>query len=195
MTPANKFSPASLLRRGGVGIVPTDTVYGILGSAIRKETVERIYVLRKRNPDKPFIILIASKGDIARFGVKLSSRNEKILERLWPGKVSVILPCVAKKLAYLHRGKNQLAFRLPENASLRALLKKTGPLVAPSANIEGEPVALTIKEAKDYFGKTVDFYVNGGKLISPPSTLVMLEGKRLVVLRKGAENIERLLQK
>ena len=195
MSKENKFTPAAILRRGGVGILPTDTIYGIVGSALRKEAVERIYVLRKRNPDKPFIILIASKGDIAQFGVRLSSRAEKILERLWPGKVSVILPCNSKKFFYLHRGTKQLAFRLPDSRELRALLAKTGPLVAPSANIEGVPPALTIADARKYFGKTVDFYVSGGKLVSPPSTLVSLEGRRLVILRKGAVEVESVLRK
>lgn len=178
-----------ILKDGGAGVMSTDTIYGIVGSALCKEAVERIYVLRKRNPNKPFIILIASLGDIRRFGILLSHQTKEILQHLWPGKVSVILPCNSNKFSYLHRGTKQLAFRLPQKNSLRTLLKKTGPLVAPSANIEGEPAAQTIKDARKYFGETVDFYVAGGKLVSPPSTLVMIKGKKLAVLRKGAVKI------
>lgn len=182
-----------ILKNNGVGILPTDTIYGIVGSVQNQSTVERIYTLRKRNPKKPFIILIASIGDLKRFGIKLSSYSKRILGRFWPGKVSVILPVPSEKFRYLHRGTKQLAFRLPEKASLRTLLKKTGPLIAPSANTEGESASTTIKEARKYFGETVDFYVDGGKLISPPSTLVMLRGKKLVILREGAVDVRELM--
>jgi L-threonylcarbamoyladenylate synthase len=185
----------SLIRKGGVGVIPTDTIYGIVGSALNKKTVERIYRLRKRNPKKPMIVLISSVADLKRFGVRINSKTSRILKKLWPGKVSVILPLVrsqkskVKSLKYLHRGTNTLAFRLPKPAVLRKFLEKTGPLVAPSANWEGKPPATTIREAKKYFGNKMDFYVDGGKLKSLPSTLVVIHGKRVKILRKGAGRI------
>jgi len=222
---------ALLLRKGGVGVLPTDTIYGIVGSALKKKTVERIYRLRKRNPKKPMIVLIASVADLKRFGVKVDSKTARILKKLWPhlrhgyggqaGKISVILPCPSKKFSYLHRGTRTLAFRLPKPVALRKLLESVGPLVAPSANWEGERPARTIREAKKYFsakggsasgggnrvdphtkrvvgsstlkgrratrsGAGVDFYVDGGKLKSLPSTLVSIRNGRIIVLRKGA---------
>jgi len=186
------------LKRGGIGVLPTDTMYGIVGRALNKKTVERIYVLRKRNPKKPMIILIAHVGDVARFGVALDAQTKKILDHVWPGKVSVVLPQsvgnkkLVKKFRYLHRGTRSLAFRLPEPAWLRALLLKTGPLVAPSANFEGRPPARTVKEAKRYFGDKVQFYVDIGRLASKPSTLVAAERGIIRVLRPGAVNIDKL---
>ncbi len=189
-----------ILLDGGVGVMPTDTIYGVVGSALNKKAVERIYKLRKRNPKKPLIILI---GDMKpetwnTFGIVPKPQEKKLLEKYWPrlrqgyggqaGKVSIILPIrnsrVAFRLRYLHRGTNTLAFRLPAKKSLREFLKKTGPLVAPSANIEGNQPAKTIAEAKKYFGGRADFYVDGGRLNSKPSKLIKIENGKIEVLRK-----------
>lgn len=179
-----------IIKNGGVGVLPTDTLYGLVGSALNKKSVEKIYKLRKRNSGKPFIILISSLKDLNLFEIKLEKETEKLLKKLWPGKVSVILACVSKKLKYLHRGTNSLAFRIPKNKKLINLLKKTGPLAAPSANHEGKKPASTITEAKKYFGNKVDFYVDGGILKSQPSTLVEIRGGKIIVLRQGAVKIK-----
>jgi L-threonylcarbamoyladenylate synthase len=172
---------AAMLRRGGVGVIPTDTIYGIVGSALRPKTVELIYKLRRRDRRKPMIVLIARTGDIRQFGVALDQRTKKVLAKVWPGKVSIILP--AKKFRYLHRGTGSIAFRLPKPQWLRELLLKAGPLVAPSANREGEPPARTVAEAKKYFGDKAWFYVDKGRFASKPSTVIKIEEGKPVVLR------------
>ena len=177
-----------ILKNGGVGVMPTDTLYGLVGLAENKKTIERIYKIKKRKPDKPFIILISSLFDLKKFGVKIDLPTKKILQKYWPGQISIVLS-VNKKLKYLHRGTNSLAFRLPNNQWLLTLLKKTGPLVAPSANPEGRQPALTIKQAKRYFSNTVDFYLGQGKLESEPSTLIKIEDDKIIVLRSGVVKI------
>ena len=79
----------AILRAGGIGILPTDTIYGIVGSVEFPETVERIYFGRKRDFKKPPIILAASVSDIEKFGIVLDKQAKKILSRVWPGKVSL----------------------------------------------------------------------------------------------------------
>ena len=140
-----------LLQNGAVGVLPTDTLYGIVAQAGNKEAVERVYALRKRSPEKPCIVLISSIADLSQFTIRPSDRIREVLSRLWPGPVSIILPCTAKKFEYLHRGTKTLAFRLPKSAPLRSLLAKTGPLIAPSANPEGEKPAYTITSVRKYF--------------------------------------------
>lgn len=185
-----KQNIASVLKEGGVGVLATDTLYGLVGSAQNKKTVERIYTLRRRNKGKPMIILISQLSDLQKFSVKLNQTTKTTISYLWPGKVSIILTCPDKKFQYLHRGKQTLAFRLPKSQKLVKLIRKTGPLVAPSANIEGEKPALTISEAKKYFGNKIDFYQNSGKKVSQPSTLVEIKNQKLSVLRQGAVKIK-----
>lgn len=177
-----------ILLFGGIGVLPTDTIYGIVGSALNSKTVENIYFLRKRNLDKPMIILISSFEDLSLFGIKLNKKLEEILKKNWPGKISFILDCKLKKFKYLHRGKNTLAFRFPNEKSLLELLKKTGPLVAPSANFEGSAPSEDFKKTYKYFGDKIDFYVDFGKLKSKPSTIVKIKNKEVIILREGADN-------
>ncbi|KKQ50924.1 MAG: Sua5/YciO/YrdC/YwlC family protein [Parcubacteria group bacterium GW2011_GWD2_38_11] len=183
-------SIAPILKVGGVGVVPTDTLYGVVGSALNKKTVERVYVLRKRDLKKPMIVLISSLNDLKKFGIVLSASQKKTLDEVWPAKVSVVFECKLKKWEHLHRGQKTLAFRFPADKELVSLLKKVGPLVAPSANLAGKKPAETYVEAKKYFGEDVDFYVDCGKLKSKPSTLVEFgkDGK-LKILREGAVRI------
>jgi len=178
----------------GVGVLPTDTIYGLVGSALSKKAVDRIYRLRKRDLKKPIIILMASVRDVELFGIRLDRHARGLLSKWWPGKVSVVLPMgknkkMRKQFAYLHRGTNSLAFRQPKPAWLKKFLERAGPLVAPSANREGKPAAATIREAKKYFGQKVDFYFDRGVLKSKPSTLVKISGRKIIVLRPGAVHI------
>ncbi len=173
-----------MIKKDGVGVLPTDTLYGIVGSAFSKRVVERIYALKGRNTKKPFIVLIHSILDLKKFGIKIAPAQKKILDSVWPGPVSVILPCPQKKFEYLHRGTKSLAFRLPKNRMLREILKKTGPIVAPSANPEGLPPAATVAEARKYFGGSVDFYLAGGRKVGKPSKIISLLGPESEVLRK-----------
>jgi L-threonylcarbamoyladenylate synthase len=180
-----------VLKAGGIGVMPTDTIYGLVGSALSEKTVERIYKVRRRKPEKPFIVLIGSMGDLKLFKIKVDNFSKKALTRIWPGKVSAILPCRSEKFSYLHRGTKTLAFRLPANVRLRNLLQKTGPLVAPSANPEGLRPAKNIKEAKKYFGKKIDFYMSGKKPDELPSTLIQIKNKNIVILRQGKIKIKK----
>jgi len=185
-----------ILKKEGVAIIPTDTLYGMIGRAESKKVVEKIYEIKGRNENKPFIVLITSYKDLEIFGVKIDKEQAKILKKFWPGKVSVILPCKLAKFKYIHRGVNSIAFRMigKKNKNLFNLINKVGPLVAPSANPEGLPGAVTIKQAKTYFSPRsdlgVDLYINGGKRKLKPSTLIKLENKKIVILRQGEKKIK-----
>jgi len=165
-------------------------LYGIVAAALQPASVERVYQLRQRSLEKPMIILISSLDDLKLFEINLDEQTRKHLDNFWPGQVSVILPCQSEKFQYLHRGKNSLAFRWPDRADLLELLDETGPLVAPSANIEGLAPARTIKEARNYFGEQLDFYVDQGEIDSPPSTIVRIEDGELRVVREVAVEIK-----
>src|SRR3989338_477687 len=131
----------AVLKNGGIAVMPTDTTYGIVGLAQNERTVHEIYRLRKRDLDKPFIILIADRKDLEKFGVMPTAAQEKILERVWPvcvrtrtgrpGPTSVILSCADEKFAYLHRGRNTLGGFAPPQPAPPHLLPQAGPPLAP----------------------------------------------------------------
>lgn len=174
------------IKSGGVGVLRTDTIYGLIGSALSKDAVGRIYNLKRRERNKPFIVLISSLSDLGRCGIRIAPKTRKFLARLWPARVSVRLSCPAKKFTYLHRGTKTIVFRMPPNARLRKLIRTTGPLVAPSANISGMPPAKNIREARKYFSSKVDFYVDGGTITGRPSTVIGFDKSgELVIFRRG----------
>ncbi|MCA9356527.1 threonylcarbamoyl-AMP synthase [Candidatus Nomurabacteria bacterium] len=176
-------------------VLPTDTLYGICTSAFDKKSVQKIYDLKGRDENKPFIILISKVSDLEKFGIEkdVIKKNKKFLDSVWPGKVSVILPLsksAIKKYTYLHRGTNKLAFRLPRKKITQTYIKKYGPLVAPSANTQGKKPSENIKEAKKYFGDSVDLYVAGGRLVGKPSTILEITTQGVNIVRQGAKELK-----
>ena len=178
---------SEILKNDGVVVLPTDTLYGILGSALSKKAVRKIYEIKGRDETKPFIVLVNSFSQLEIFGIKIDEIKAKILEKFWPGKVSVILPCQLKKFEYLHLGGKSIAFRMigKRNKNLFKLISLVGPVVAPSVNKQGEKPAETISEARAYFLDKIQSYINVGKRVSKPSTLIRLEGEKVIVLRQG----------
>ncbi|PIR97814.1 MAG: threonylcarbamoyl-AMP synthase [Candidatus Colwellbacteria bacterium CG10_big_fil_rev_8_21_14_0_10_42_22] len=179
-----------ILRSGGIGVIPTDTLYGIVAPVFSQDAVNRIYELKNRDYNKPFVILLSSIDNLGQFKIALDDVIRQKIKGLWPGPVSIILPCPFDEYEYLHRGRESLAFRVPADDDLIGFLEESGPLVAPSANPQGEKPIINIKEAKKYFGKKVDFYIDGGDLEGSPSTLVKFRGQDLEVLRQGNYKIE-----
>lgn len=161
-----------ILRSGGVGVLPTDTLYGLVASALDVDAVSRVYELKRRSPEKPLIVLVADIDDVEQFGVILSDTLRAQCASYWPGPYSLLLPVIDDTFEYLHRGTAAIAFRIPDDENLRAVLRETGPLVAPSANTEGDRPAATIADARRYFGSDADFYVDAGVLDNQPSTIL-----------------------
>lgn len=174
-----------ILQSGGVGVLPTDTLYGLVCRALNPDSVDRVYRSRHRCPEKPCIILISDIREVGLFGIKIGKKYSRIVKSLWPDSISIIFPCAQEKFTYLHRGKEALAFRFPGDEDLLNILKQTGPLIAPSANMEGEAVAKTIFEAKNIFKNNVDFFVDGGCLRGKGSTLLAYEKGDIVLKREG----------
>ena len=163
------------LQNGDIVVMPTDTLYGIVARAEDQNAVERIYKARKRNPKKPCIILVGNIFELEKFSIILSEKQKEEIKKYWLAEArptSIILDCPNEKFEYLHRGTNTLAFRLPAPKELRDLLMKTGPLIAPSANTEKFPESENIEDAKEYFGDTVDLYVDGGEVTSKASRVI-----------------------
>lgn len=180
-----------ILKNGGVGIMPTDTIYGLVGSAYSKKAVEKIYKIKNRDKNKPLIVLISSLSDLKIFGISIKIRDRGKcyrgipLSRVFLPKISVILECPLAKFKYLHRGTKAIAFRLPDNKSLIEIIKATGPLVAPSANLENLKPAENITQAKKYFGDNVDFYLSGKNSRSQSSTIVNINKDSKVEVVRG----------
>jgi len=174
------------LRSGAVGVIPTDTVYGLACSALDPDAVTRLYALKQRE-QKPGTIIAA---DISQLELlQIPARYLKPIAGYWPNPISIVVP-IGLAHPELHLGKMSLALRVPKDPQLHDLLSRTGPLLTTSANQPGQPVAETVAQAEDYFGKNVDFYLDGGDLSGrEPSTIIRIVDDAVEILREGAVKI------
>lgn len=168
--------------------MPTDTLYGVVARATDEAAVARLYDLKKRE-GKPGTLIAANIEQLEELGLK--HRYLKAVEQFWPSSISVVIPASDPSLKYLHQGKMSLAVRIPKYKDLQKLLRQTGPLLTSSANTPGSEPAVTIAQARQYFGDKVDFYIDGGDLTGrQPSTLIRIIDDAVEVLRQGAAKID-----
>ncbi len=179
------MEPDDTLVKGGIVVLPTDTIYGLVARAQDEHAVNRVYAAKGRTSTKPCILLISRIEDVRLFGVSLDDDLRARLSAHWPGAVSIILKAGPETPSYLDRGTHTLAFRMPAHEQLHDLIARVGPLIAPSANPEGLPPAATIQEAQEYFADTVSLYVDGGRMTGKPSTVIDMTNATERIVRRG----------
>jgi L-threonylcarbamoyladenylate synthase len=188
----NQSDALAKLLSGGVGVMPTDTVYGMVARATDGLAVARFYELKQRD-HKPGTVIAASVAQLVELGV--DEPHLRQVEQWWPNPLSVICDTGAE-LDYLHLGLGSLAVRVPDNEELRWLLEISGPLISTSANLPDLPSAVNVHQAQEYFQDQVDFYVDGGDLSGhAPSTIVKIHDDGVEIIRQGAADIEVALAK
>jgi L-threonylcarbamoyladenylate synthase len=181
-----------IIKQGGVGVLPTDTLYGVVCSAKNVDSVNRLYEVRSRDRDKPCIILIDNISRVNEFGVDIDNDDLAILNTIYPASLTVLLRHKFEpEFEYLYGQSKYLSFRVPKEHDLLDLLKYVGPLIAPSANPQGLNPALNIAQAMKYFGDRVDFYVDNGELNNPASTIATLENSQFNVIRQGNYKLDK----
>lgn len=175
-----------ILKVGGVGLLPTDTIYGLSALALDKKAVKKIHDLKGRDGGKPLIVLIGDIGQLNDLGV--ASFNKTVLEEHWPAPLSIIFESNDVH-QWLQLGTASLAVRFPDDDNLIRLMKEVGPIVSTSANLQGKKPAKTVLDARGYFDDKLDFYIDAGELKSLSSTLVKLEDDNFRIIREGAYKI------
>ncbi|HZP55906.1 MAG TPA: L-threonylcarbamoyladenylate synthase [Candidatus Saccharimonadales bacterium] len=172
------------LKSGAVGLLPSDTIYGLSCSALNQPAIERIFKLKGRGYDKLFIVLISDFDQVAE--LHLDPQGFEPVRNIWPAPLTLVVATSDQTPKFLRRTTNSLAVRMPNKDDLRKLLRKTGPLVSTSANPSGQPPAETVDQARAYFGDRLDFYVDAGPIKGQPSTVAKINDGRVEVLRQGA---------
>jgi L-threonylcarbamoyladenylate synthase len=160
------------LAGGQVVGFPTDTVYGL---AVKPGYEERVYEIKRRPRGMPLILMAATAGELAAH-VELDAAARAYAERWWPGPLTLVLPALAG---------GTLGVRIPDHAVALDLLRAAGPLLTTSANLHGEPDALTADEAGRLAG--LAGVIDGGRVPGgTPSTVLSLAAEAPEVLREGA---------
>lgn len=178
----------TLISNGAVGVIPTDTVYGLVARASNEQAVQKLYQTKRRELP-PGTMIGASTQSFADLGFD-PTQLERV-QHYWPAALSVVLDA-ANISEYLKQNRDALPVRIPSAPALAKLLHQTGPLMTTSANAPKQPTSTSVQMAVDYFGDEVDFYVDGGDLSGrPPSTIIGFgPSGTIVVYRQGAVAIE-----
>lgn len=179
---------ATALEGGRVIVVPTDTVYGVAASLSAPEAIEGIFRLKRRPRDVALPLLIADVGDLDGLGVTLDERASRLVGRWWPGALTVVVGAPRELADAVGARDASVGLRQPDDATLRRLLQRCGPLVVTSANEHGDPPAesaedvLRIFADRDGWAGVLDDGPRHGRV----SSLVDLTGVAPRIVRHGA---------
>lgn len=189
-----------ILKAGGLVAFPTETVYGLGGDALQKESSEKIYGAKGRPSDNPLIVHICRWEAVEKIAKEIPPEAEVLARNFWPGPLTIILKKSEAVPAETTGGLSTVAIRMPQNKIALALIDAAGGYIAaPSANLSGKPSPTTAEHvAEDLAGK-VEMILDGGAVgIGLESTIVDLTEGRPVILRPGyvtEEMLEAVLER
>lgn len=163
-----------VLRKGGVIICPTDTVYGFLADARDKKAVKKVFAIKRRPKSKPLPVFIKNIADVKKLAVIING-EEGLLKKMWPGKVTIVLK-QKPGLKLYGIDKKTIALRIPKYKFLNLLLEKVNkPLVQTSVNISGQKPLISPQKIIEQFEKNnkIDLMIQGKNLLkSKPSKII-----------------------
>jgi L-threonylcarbamoyladenylate synthase len=182
------------LERGGIVVYPTETLYGLGARALSRAAVAGVADLKGRADTNPIAVIVAERAMLAQIVTRLPEPAERMIERFWPGPLTLVLPARADLPPELTAGSGAIGVRVSSHPIARALSAAIGePITATSANPSGAPPARDVESARRAFGTRVDAYLDGGVLAGGPGSTVVLVGDDSVrVLRAGAVSVETL---
>ena len=177
---------ADILRAGGLVVFPTETVYGLGGDATRDEAAKKIYAAKGRPSDNPLIIHIANPADAEQYAVT-NALYYRLAQAFMPGPLTVIRPRRESIPTSTTGGLDSVAVRCPAHPVANKLIQLCGfPLAAPSANLSGKPSPTSAAHVAQDMDGRVDMIIDGGESeIGLESTIVKMDGDKLILLRPG----------
>ena len=196
-TPAAIKKAAAILRRGGVVAFPTETVYGLGADGLDPLACASVFEIKGRPRFDPLILHECSPARARRLFSKVPAAARRLMDRFWPGPLTLVLPKAAAVPDIVTAGLKTVAVRVPANPVALALIKAAGrPVAAPSANRFGRLSPTTAAHVRKQLGDAPDMILDGGKTaIGVESTIITFLGGRPVLLRPGGlplEEIEKL---
>jgi len=165
-----------VIKRDGVVLIPTETVYGLSCRFNSPAAVKRVSEIKLRKMGKKFIVLISSRSQLGDLGLVMNRAADILADEFWPGPLTMILPDI--------RG-NTLAVRYSSSVFINRLIDESGPIISTSANLSGQSSPALFSEIDKELLNRVDLAVNGGTLLGVPSTVLDVLQDSPRILRQG----------
>lgn len=190
------------LKKGELIIYPTDTVYGV-GGVLKEDTLKKIYEAKTRSFSSPLIALVNSLDKVDEIAIISDEHREKInklIERFWPGGLTIILKKRENVPAIMVSNGETVGVRMPNHKLALDIIESAGGILATtSANISGEATPSSFVEISPIFKERVDIVIDGGKCpIGTASTIIDMSKSKISILREGSiskEEIENIIGK
>ena len=179
------------LAAGGLLIYPTDTVYGLGCNAADKNAIERIHLIKRQRQDRPFSFVCSDLKHISEYA-RVSNAAFRIMKRLIPGPYTFILPAAGMPglPRILVSKRKTVGIRVPDSRVTLAIVKELGhPILSTSVTDEDGSLLNDPHVIAGRFKTSVDMILDGGVLVSEPSTVLDLTGDEARVVRKGAGDV------
>ena len=185
---------AKIIKGGGVVAFPTETVYGLGADAFNPLAVARIFEVKRRPYFDPLIVHVANPSDVKKLAKETPSNAKKLIERFWPGPLTIVLLKEEKIPDIVTAGLLTLAIRMPNHPMALALIEESKcPIAAPSANPFGYLSPTTAEHVRDQLGDEVDLILDGGPCpVGVESTIVSFLEEKPVLLRPGGVSLEEI---
>ena len=179
---------ATMLRKGGLVALPTETVYGLAADAENSGAVILLYEIKRRQREHALSVLVTGMEMVEKYCQNIPAAAYALAEKYGPGPLTMILENGGVVSALVNDGGDTLGVRCPDHPVTMAVLEKNGhALAAPSANITGQPSPKTAQEVLDYFDNHIEGILDGGPCqLGVESTIVDLTGQTPEILREGA---------
>lgn len=179
---------SSVVKSGGVVVLPTETVYGLVGDVSSAPVLERIFELKRRGADKPISIFVNREVLIKLFPKGLPQVSRKLADRFWPGPLTLIIPYEGRDFQHLTSGSRKIGLRFSASRLIQGVLEKVKtPLSATSANLSGEKRPYPFERILQTFGSRVDLIVKAEERQGEKaSTVLEVEAKGVRIIREGA---------
>ncbi|MBI4709214.1 MAG: threonylcarbamoyl-AMP synthase [Candidatus Portnoybacteria bacterium] len=189
---------AEIILRGGVVVIPTDTVYGLAADATKEYAVKKIFKIKKRPETKP-VPLIVRDLEMAKKLAFVDKRLERILNLIWPGAITAILQKKFNLPEIVTAGKRTIGLRIPDYKLIHFLIEEIGrPLTATSANISSQPPSNKIEDVLSQFRNEFfrpDLVLDAGDLkCCEPSTVLDLSTDQPKIIRIGPASPKKLME-
>jgi L-threonylcarbamoyladenylate synthase len=186
------------LRRGDVIVFPTETLYGLGADALAGTAVEKVFQLKGRDSNNPLPVLIADFTMLERLVLTVPRLAKDLMDCFWPGPLTLVLPARNDIPKPLVNATGGIGVRISSQPVATRLVRLLGhPITATSANPSGQEPARTLDEARNYFTRSVEVFVDGGALSSKRgSTVVEATETAVRIIRQGeiaAVELERVL--
>ncbi len=187
---------ASILKGGGVVAIPTETVYGLAGNALKGQCVRKIYEAKGRPSDNPLIVHISDVSQWAPLVKSIPESAMALAEKFWPGPLTIILPKSDIIPEEICGGLDTVAVRMPSNEIARAIIDECGfPLAAPSANTSGKPSPTCAQHVWEDLDSKIEAIVDSGECsVGIESTVITLATDIPRLLRPGGITPEMLTE-